>query len=176
MKSSMGTGFVMNDLHPAELEMIEAGGRTAHTFGLNRLLGQIYMLLYMNPDPLSLDDIMEKLGVSKASVSIACRQLQSWGAVHDVWKQGDRRHYYRAETDFGHILENGILSSIEKKLNSAKVQIDISRALLEESGHEGADCEFLRKRLDQADTYRTRIEGVVSNKLVRQMVRKTSRA
>ncbi len=72
----------MDSLHPAKREMIEAGGRTAQSFGLNRLLGQIYVLLYLTPHPLTLDDIAQALGVSKASVSIACRQLESWAAVH----------------------------------------------------------------------------------------------
>ena len=70
--------------------MIEGGARTAQTFGLNRLLGQIYMLLFMHGRPRCLDDIAEELSVSKASVSIACRQLAGLGILGRVWKKGDR--------------------------------------------------------------------------------------
>ena len=42
-------------LSQAKWEMIEASGRTAQSFGLNRLLGQIYMSLYLAGSPQSLD-------------------------------------------------------------------------------------------------------------------------
>lgn len=151
-------------------EMIEAGGRTAQSFGLNRLLGQIYMLLYLSDEPQSLDDITEDLGVSKASVSIACRQLESWGALRKVWKRGDRKDYYRAETDFGTVLNNGLLASISKKLESAKTQIERSLTMLEDGDVDKARAEFLRARLQEADRYRAKVSGLLNNPLVKKIV------
>jgi len=160
----------MDPIHPAKWEMVEAGGRTAQSFGLNRLFGQIYILLYLSGDPLSLDAIAEQLGVSKASVSIACRQLESWGAVHRTWVKGDRRDYYLAETDFNRILGNGLLTSVTKKLDSAKVQIERSLALLEGNGSGGGDTKVLRERLKQAEAYRARVSGLLNNPLVRKLL------
>ncbi len=160
----------MDPIHPAKWEMVEAGGRTAQSFGLNRLFGQIYILLYLTGDPLSLDAIAEQLGVSKASVSIACRQLESWGAVHRTWVKGDRRDYYLAETDFNRILGNGLLTSVTKKLDSAKVQIERSLALLEGNGSGGEDTKTLRDRLKQAEAYRARVSGLLNNALVRKLL------
>ena len=39
-------------------KFIEAGGSTTQSFGLGRILGQIYALLYLSPAPLCLDDIV----------------------------------------------------------------------------------------------------------------------
>jgi DNA-binding transcriptional regulator GbsR (MarR family) len=160
----------MDPIHPAKWEMVEAGGRTAQSFGLNRLFGQIYILLYLSGDPLSLDAIAEQLGVSKASVSIACRQLESWGAVHRTWVKGDRRDYYLAETDFNRILGNGLLSSVTKKLDSAKIQIERSLALLEGNGSGGEEANVLRERLKKAEAYRARVSGLLNNPLVRKLL------
>lgn len=160
----------MDPIHPAKWEMVEAGGRTAQSFGLNRLFGQIYILLYLSGDPLSLDAIAEQLGVSKASVSIACRQLESWGAVHRTWVKGDRRDYYLAETDFNRILGNGLLSSVTKKLDSAKIQIERSLALLEGNGSGGEEASVLRERLKKAEAYRARVSGLLNNPLVRKLL------
>ena len=160
----------MDPIHPAKWEMVEAGGRTAQSFGLNRLFGQIYILLYLSGDPLSLDAIAEQLGVSKASVSIACRQLESWGAVHRTWVKGDRRDYYLAETDFNRILGNGLLTSVTKKLDTAKIQIERSLALLESSGGNGDETKVLRERLKQAEAYRSRVSGLLNNPLVRKLL------
>ena len=160
----------MKPLDSATYEMIEAGGRTAQSFGINRLLGQLYMFLFMCPDPASLDVIAESLGVSKASVSIACRQLESWGVLRKVWMKGDRKDYYEAITDISQIINNGLLAAINKKLASAQNQIQRSMGLLMESGDDFDKVNFLKQRLQQAEKYRSRFESLVNNPLVRKLL------
>lgn len=160
----------MKPLHPAKREMIEAGGRTAQSFGLNRLLGQIYVLLYLSRDPLSLDEIAQSLGVSKASVSIACRQLESWAAVHRTWVKGDRRDFYVPERNFRQIWGQGLLPALEKKLVSAKVQIDRSISLLKANGTHTDEDRFLAERLREADAYRQKVDRLIRNPLLRRLI------
>src|SRR6266849_1374047 len=100
-------------------KFIEAGGHTTQSFGLGRILGQIYALLYLSPHPLCLDDIAHELGVSKASVSTTVRQLQTWSAIKRVWVKGDRKDYYEAEADFMAILRHALLQNLTKKFNTA---------------------------------------------------------
>jgi DNA-binding transcriptional regulator GbsR (MarR family) len=160
----------MDPLQAAKWEMIEAGGRTAQSFGLNRLLGQIYTLLYLSDEALSLDSLAQQLGVSKASVSIACRQLESWGAIHRSWVKGDRKDYYVAETNFRHILSNGLLASVNKKLDSAMVQIGRSLSLLETNGAGGDKARFLKQRLKEAEDFRAKVSRLLNNPLVRKLI------
>lgn len=160
----------MDPIQAAKWEMIEAGGRTAQSFGLNRLFGQIYMLLYLAHEPQSLDALAEQLGVSKASISISCRQLEAWGAVRRVWKKGDRKDYYEAETNFGRIINNGLLASINKKLDSAQVQIERSLELLEQSGAPEEKKHFLRKRLKEAEEYRVKGAKLLNNPIVKKFL------
>lgn len=149
--------------------MIEAGGRTAQSFGVNRLYGQIYMLLFMNSEPLSLDAIARELGVSKASISIAARQLESWGAVHRTWQRGDRRDYYIAETDFDRILSGSLMVSLRKKLESARIQIRHCKESLDRTPAEAEDTDVMRERLDKAERYRAKIDRLLNNPLVRRL-------
>ena len=161
---------MVNQTHAAVWEMIEAGGRTVQYFGLNRLLGQIYVLLYLSHESLSLDAISTELGVSKASASIACRQLEAWGAVRCMWKRGDRRDYYEAESDMGVILKSGLMGSILKKLDSAHVQIERSLRLLDEGGLDDKRVAFLRKKLKDAESRRGRLATLLKNPLIRKML------
>jgi DNA-binding transcriptional regulator GbsR (MarR family) len=150
--------------------MVEAGGRTAQSFGLNRLLGQIYMCLYMSHEARCLDDLAETLGVSKASVSIACRQLLALGGIKRVWHKGDRRDFYEAETDFRSLVQNGLLRELQKKLQSAEVQIDLCRGLFEKAAADHPDeSDFLLQRLDHAARYRSRIAGLIDNPLLKRL-------
>lgn len=153
----------------AAWEMVEAGGRTAESFGFNRLLGQIYTVLYLHPDPLCLDELAERLQVSKASCSIACRHLASWGAVRCQHRAGDRRDFYVAETDMGTLLAGGLLPSLNKKLESAKVQIERSMRLLDGAGAGDARAGFVRSRLKEAEKRRARLARLINHPLLRRM-------
>jgi len=53
--------------------------------------------------PLSLDDLVEQLGISKASASMATRQLASWGAIRRIWVPGERRDFYEVIDDIGEV-------------------------------------------------------------------------
>ena len=161
----------MENLHKARMEMMEAAGRTAHSFGLNRSLGHLYMFLYLHEDSCSLDELVDGLGISKASVSIACRQLEQWGALRRVWKQGDRKDYYEAVSDISALLNNGILETLDKKLNSAQAQIEQCQELLAQSadGHP-EKVKHMQTRLQEAEKYRSRFSSLLNNKMLRKMI------
>lgn len=150
--------------------MIEAGGRTAQSFGLSRLFGQLYVLLYLQKNPLCLDELASQLGVSKASISIACRQLDSWGAVRCVWVKGDRRDFYQAETDLGNLVRGGLMPSLNKKLESARKQIERSMQMLEQHDGDAASSSFVRQRLQEAEKRRARVAALLNNPLLRRLL------
>ena len=67
-------------------------------------------------------DLMARLDISKASVSMNMRTLEHMGMVRQVWLRGrsGRRKYYEAETDFLQVITN-ILNGREMR--------DVERAL-----------------------------------------------
>ena len=71
--------------------MVEVTARLCQRLGLPRSSGQIFGLLYLSTQALSLDEIAEALEISKASVSTGTRQLLGWHAIRQVWKPGDRK-------------------------------------------------------------------------------------
>jgi DNA-binding transcriptional regulator GbsR (MarR family) len=160
----------MDPLHEVKWQMIEAGGRTAQTFGLKRLLGQIFIFLYLSEESVNLDDMVEGLGVSKASMSIACRQLLGLGAIKKVWKKGDRRDYYQAETDLRKFLKHGLLDEFLKKLRSAEIQIEqCSEVLNDAEGVEAEQKAFMQERLCEAERYREKVQNLLDNPIVRNL-------
>ena len=59
------------------------------------IAGRIFGLLLLTDDALSLDDLADSLGVSKASASTNARLLAQLGMLEQVRRQGSRRDYYR---------------------------------------------------------------------------------
>lgn len=116
-------GKVINsDLASVHESMLDGLSQLSSYFGFSKVMGQLYGALLMNGEPLSLDDLMERLDISKASVSMNLRTLEHMGMVRQVWVRGKagRRKYYEAETDFLQIIAN-ILSGREMR--------DVERAI-----------------------------------------------
>jgi len=104
-------------LEIAQHKFIESIGKLCASFGLNKLVAQIYALLYLSDKILSLDDICEKLEISKGSVSMNIRELENWGAVRKIWVKGSRKDYYEVELDIKKVVVNKLKGSIQKRLS-----------------------------------------------------------
>ena len=78
---------------------INQWGNMVDAWGLNKTMGQIHALLYITGEPLTADEIMERLNISRGNVSMNLRALMSWGVVHRQHRKGDRKQYFVAEED-----------------------------------------------------------------------------
>ena len=111
-----------NDLQIVHDSMLDGLGQLADYFGFSTVMGQLFGTLLLSAEPLSLDDMTARLGMSKASVSTNMRSLERMGMVRQVWVRGGsgRRKYYQAETDFWQIFSNILsgreLSDVERAL------------------------------------------------------------
>jgi HTH-type transcriptional regulator, glycine betaine synthesis regulator len=115
-ESSDKTVPAQKDLREVHDSMLDGLGQLADYFGFSKVMGQLYGTLLLNGGPLSLDELMARLDISKASVSMTMRSLELLGMVRQVWVRGasGRRKYYEAETDFWQIITN-ILSGREMR-------------------------------------------------------------
>lgn len=86
-------------LHPDDEAFVERVGRFFEGDAAPRTSGRMLGLLLLEPEELSMDEIAERLLVSRASVSTNARQLQTWGVVERVSRPGDRRDFYRIAPD-----------------------------------------------------------------------------
>jgi DNA-binding transcriptional regulator GbsR (MarR family) len=80
-------------------DFIERIGLLAEAEGLPRIAGRILALLLLEEEPSSLDEVVEKLQVSKGSVSTNVRLLERFGIIERVSIPGDRRDYYQIGED-----------------------------------------------------------------------------
>jgi DNA-binding transcriptional regulator GbsR (MarR family) len=131
----------------AREKLVESMGRLAETAGFNRMIGQIYALLYLSSAPLSLGEIAEKLGVSKGSVSLNTRNMERMGMLRRYNHPADRRDFYEADTDFWKVVR-GILRDREKKLiGDFKGMLSTSLHDINKSGTTDEEAEFYQERL-----------------------------
>jgi len=120
-----------NKLEMARDKFIEGLSRMGDAFGLNRFVIQLYAFLYLTGKPLSLDEIVEALGVSKGNVSINIRELEKWGAVRNIWIKGSRKDFYQVEPDAKKIFLNKVKSAIQKRTNELSSLMEEFAQILE---------------------------------------------
>lgn len=109
-------------------------GEMGSRWGINRTVGQIYALLYVSPQPLCADDIVEALGVSRSNVSMGLKELQAWNLVRLQHKAGDRRDFFTAPEDVVAILRT--LAEERKKREFDPTLSLLRETLMEEPASE----------------------------------------
>jgi DNA-binding transcriptional regulator GbsR (MarR family) len=86
-------------LSEAKAQFISSWGAFGTQWGINRTMAQIHALLLISPDPITQDDIMEQLSISRGNVNMNTRDLIDWGLVDRVLIPGERKEFFTAEKD-----------------------------------------------------------------------------
>ncbi len=105
-------------------EAYEAVGDIIEFWGFKRVLGRIWMLLYLSPENLSAADIGAHLGLSTGAVSMALKDLEHWGIVIRASKPGSRQFYYRPEVSLwrmcSRVVKNREIHELEKLIQTLR--------------------------------------------------------
>lgn len=83
----------------AKNKFIQTWGALGSQWGINKTMAQIHALLMVSPEPLSMEDIMEELLISRGNASMNLRALMDWGIVYKEYKSGERKEFFTAEKD-----------------------------------------------------------------------------
>jgi DNA-binding transcriptional regulator GbsR (MarR family) len=86
-------------LTEAKQQFISSWGAFGTHWGINKTMAQIHALLLISPAPLTQDDIMEQLQISRGNVNMNIRDLIGWGLVDRVIIAGERKEHFSAEKD-----------------------------------------------------------------------------
>lgn len=139
------------DLTNARDNFVEGTGYLASTVGLNRVIGQLYAMLFVSNEPLCLDDMAETLGISKGNASVNIRELEKLGVVRKVWVKGSRRDFYEAELDLEKLIKNGIVAGAKRRMNMILETVVKTENLVKRAkgmnGEEKKTAELYLKRL-----------------------------
>ncbi|MBL8243536.1 MAG: GbsR/MarR family transcriptional regulator, partial [Rhodanobacteraceae bacterium] len=131
------------NLHPLSQAFVLHFGEMGSRWGINRTVGQIYAVLYISREPLTADDIVDRLGVSRSNVSMGLKELQSWRLVRLEHRPGDRRDFFSAPEDVWQIFKT---LAEERQRREVDPTLSMLRdALLETAG--SADDAYAQERM-----------------------------
>jgi len=74
----------MKELDQIKQDFVGQWGALGSQWGVNRTMAMIHSLLLVSPEPLTTDEVMQKLEISRGNANTNLRELASWGK--DVWR------------------------------------------------------------------------------------------
>ena len=111
-------------LNPLETEIIDLFVQLSRLFGQPRSLAEIYGLLFISARPLAMDDLIDRLRMSKGSASQGLKFLRNVGAVKMVYMPGDRRVHYEAVAELRNLITRFLRDQIVPHLNSGQERLE----------------------------------------------------
>jgi DNA-binding transcriptional regulator GbsR (MarR family) len=87
------------EIQTARTTFIETWGNLGSSWGINRSVAQIQAYLLLAPGPVSTDELMENLQISRGNTNMSLRQLMDFGVVYKKNVPGERKEFFIHEKD-----------------------------------------------------------------------------
>jgi DNA-binding transcriptional regulator GbsR (MarR family) len=159
----------------AKDKFISTWGALGSLWGINKAMAQIHALLFISPKPLSMEDIMEELEISRGNTSMNLRGLLDWGIVHKVNIPGERKEFFTSEKDVTELSRQIAKERSRRELQpTIKVLKEVSS--IKDDGSEKTkelikQTKAMHDLADTADTMLNRIVNQEQNWITKTLVK-----
>lgn len=159
------------ELRAAQDEFVSQWGAIGSAWGINRTMAQIHALLITTIRPLSTDEVMQELKISRGNAHANLRDLVSWGLVRSVVRKGERKEYFEAEKD---VWKMFCIVGRERRRRELLPAMDVLKQCADRTrALKGAEAAAFHKQikalsdfLSLADTVITKISGSEQSKMI----------
>ena len=143
---------MLRRLDPVEQQVVNVFVDGVRVLGLPRSIGEIYGLLYISQEPLSLDDLVHRLNISKGSVSQGLRALKSLGAVREAVGNTERRTHFEPAVELKRLVGGFIREQVRPHLDSGKSKVRQLGVMVDDLS-DRQRREFLGERVDRLEKW-----------------------
>jgi DNA-binding transcriptional regulator GbsR (MarR family) len=140
----MAQNKAARQLSAVQRKFILHWGEMGTRWGVNRTVAQVHALLYLSPQPLNADDIVEALTVARSNVSTSLKELQGWGIVKLVHVLGDKRDHFESLKDVWELFR---VVMEERKKREFDPTMRMLHDCLTEAAKDKATDEYTQQRL-----------------------------
>ena len=113
----------VSGLSDLEIESIEMFINFLRLLGWPKSVGEIYGLLFVSAQPLAMDDIMARTGMSLGAASQGLKLLREFGAVRTVYTPGARKDHYLASGELSRFATSYIEEELLPRMRTAQERI-----------------------------------------------------
>ncbi len=139
-----------------EREFIDLGIKIYKDFGFDSLTSRLIMLLYIEPEEISMDELSEKTGYSLASVSNKMKVLEGLRVVSRIKKPGTKKIFFYMEKDMLKLQKQKIEAFYEKFIEPSKKRLPE----IISSAKKAKLDEVSKKKLEIIKNYSKQVESL----------------
>ncbi len=145
------------EYNDAKQRFIQAWGTLGQSWGINKAMAQIHALLLVSTEPLSTEDIMQELSISRGNANMNVRALIDWGIVEKTHIPGERKEYFTSEKDLWALSRQVIIERKKRELEP------LQRVLAEVQQVEGdsAEVEAFKQMTGDVDRFANSASSVL---------------
>ncbi len=104
-------------LEEAKEKFVNAWGTLGSNWGINRTMAQVHALLLVSSNPMSAEDIMAELNISRGNANMTVRELINWGLVYKVNQKGERKEFFEGEKDIYKVAKRVLIERKKRELD-----------------------------------------------------------
>lgn len=112
-------------LTSAQLAMIEGWVQLADSLGLPKSTAQIYGLIFTSKAPISAQDCVDALKISRSSAGQGLKALRDIGAIRPAFELGARREAFLIEPDLGVVIQGIAKARIIPAFDTFFAHVDV---------------------------------------------------
>ncbi len=168
----------MSQLVELRTEFIRSWGEMGTYWGINRTMAQIHALLMISTRPVSTDDVMRELKISRGNASMNLRELISWGLVRRQMEIGDRKEYFVSVNEVWEIFCNIVRERKKREIEPIIQSLERCTRDAAKLRPDGREVAVFRKRTGElldflrlANQVMERLSGQADSRVFRAMLR-----
>ncbi|KAF9659933.1 MarR family transcriptional regulator [Tenacibaculum sp. ZH5_bin.1] len=147
-------------LEDAKLKYIHTWGSLATNWGINKTMAQVHALLLVSTKPLSADEIMETLKISRGNVNMNVRALIDWGIVSKEFVVGERKEFFVADKDIWELFKQ---VTKERKKREIEPVLKVLDELQEDVKENSEEAEAFKKVMNDLSSVTKTVNGILEN-------------
>lgn len=140
-------------------QLIHEFSKTIEMFGLSPTDARLFTILYLNQQPMTLDEMSQVTGKSKTSVNTGIRTLIDLNLVKQVWKKGVRKNLYTSVED---LYQRFMQAYLSKWISHINIQKQTIHAIQEKANHRDQG-NLIEDRINKMIEFHSLIEGSFNN-------------
>ncbi|HET6544520.1 MAG TPA: ArsR family transcriptional regulator [Chryseolinea sp.] len=146
------------ELNDAKNRFIQAWGTLGSNWGINKAMAQIHALLLLAAEPLSAEDIMEQLQMSRGNVNMNLRALMDWGIVKKDHIVGERKEYFSTGKDVWELAKQ---VSKERRRREIEPIINVLQSIQSVSGENKKAVTEFKKTTGDLLNFSLKVDAVI---------------
>lgn len=146
------------EYNEAKQKFIQAWGTLGSNWGINKAMAQIHALLLLATEPLSAEEIMEELQMSRGNVNMNLRALMDWGIVRKEHKVGERREFFTTGKDVWDLAKQ---VSKERRRREIEPILNVLEEVQKVSGNNKKEVAEFKRVTGELFDFSVKVDGMI---------------